>query len=285
MKKFFAIFAALLLTASFAFAVEPSASSTGPWNADDMLTNGKIEGNDYSFDNAQGEYKIFVICQIDIANVTGNIYLGWLNPDGAKDLGTAYNMQFKVTGGNGWPFEANATFGAAGSNATNAFACDEQNNDQMTNNVFITGSTWTYQPEGGTLVNITGQQWTNQKFALSGTMGMFGTNTSSPKIGDNYGGGRSVVPTTTPEFQTNAAIKEFWVKCGDCCPSNACQGKGIFTLTPGTVWASPDATEGFYTFPIYVEVDYLTFKSAANYYYTGSPNPADPSAFSLTTQP
>ncbi len=276
MKKFFALFAALILSATFAFAVEPTANSVGPWNPDNNVTNGYTETNDYSFDYATGEYKIFVICEIDVANITGNIYLGWLNPDGAKDLGTAYNMQFKVTGGNGWPFEASARFGSTGSNGTVAYANYEGTTDQATNNVFITNSVWHYQPNGGSITEINSQEFAANHFVLSGTMGQF-TDGTNPQLGDRYGKGHGVTPSTTPLWADNATIKAFWSKCGTAL-SNACAGEGVFTLTPGTVWASPDAIEGFYTFPVYVEVDYLTFKDAANTYYTGTP---DPSSFTL----
>jgi len=285
MKKFFALFAALVLSATFAFAVEPTANSVGPWNPDNNVTNGYTETNDYSFDYATGEYKIFVICEIDITNVTGNIYLGWLNPDGAKDLGTAYNMDFKVKGGNGWPFEASARFGSTGSNGTVAYANYEGATDVATDNVFITGSTWAYTPVGGSPTTINSQEFAANHFVLSGNMGQFvdGTN---PQLGDRYGEGHGVTPATTPQWANNAAIKSLWSKCNPCANvSNACQGEGVFTLTPGTVWASPDAIEGFYTFPVYVEVDYLTFKDAANYYYTGTPVHTDPSSFTLTTNP
>jgi len=281
MKKFFALFAALILSASFVFAAEPAAESTGPWNADNNVTNGYTETNDYSFDYATGEYKVFVICEIDINNVTGNIYLGWLNPDGAKDLGSAYNMQFKVKGGNGWPFEATAKFGSTGSDGSVAYANYEGTTDEATNNVFITGSTWKYEANGHSAININAQTFNSEHFVLSGTMGQFIANTNNPQIGDRYGEGHGVTPATTPLWKNNAAIKNFWLKC-DGNGSNACAGEGVFTLTPGTVWASPDAIEGFYTFPVYVEVDYLTFKDAANIYYTGTP---DPSSFTLTTNP
>ena len=287
MKKLFSILAMVFFAATTLFAVPTPGESftdngyTGPWNPDmDFNLKNKVE-NDYSFDMANGEYKIFVICEIDVTNITGNIYLGWLNPDGAKDLGPTYNMQFKVTGGNGWPFEANAYFGADGSNADVAFAKDEQHGDAFTNNVFITGSVWHYAPAGGSPTTITGQVWNDQHFVLSGVMGQFDGFVNGPKIGDTYGGGHGVLPSTTPKWQDNAKVKSFWDKCEGCCPSNACKGEGMFVLTPGTIWASPDAEEGFYTFPVYIEVDYLTFKNAPNYYYPAGGNHPDPSNFHL----
>ncbi len=286
MKKFFALIFAVVLSTTFIMAAEPVANSTGPWNPDNNVTNGYTETNDFSFDYAVGEYKIFVICEIDITNITGNIYLGWLNPDGAKDLGQSYDMQFKVKGGNGWPFEATARFGTQPNSDNNVAYSNYEGltNDYPTNNVFITGSTWKYISAGHT-TPINAQQFTADHFTLSGVMGQFDGFVNGPKLGDIYGGGHGVDPQSQDYWENNMKIKKFWNRCDNCCGSNACQGEGLFVLTPGTVWASPDAVEGFYTFPVYVEVDYLTFKNVPNWYYPAGGNHPDPSAFSLHLQP
>ncbi len=287
MKKIFTIFAALILSATFAFAVEPTANSVGPWNPDNNVPNGYTETNDYSFDYATGEYLIFVICEIDIANVTGNIYLGWLNPDGAKDLGSDFSMVFRVSGGNGWPFEATASFGEnAISNDVTAYSMNEQTN-QPDNNVFITGSSWSYSQDNSNWSQVgSSQRFFSQHFSLSGGMGMFkfGNIYTGPELGSTYGPegthntypfGQDVMKRAWNGTQTTVGVPREY--------DNACQGSGYFKLVPGTVWAAPDAAEGFYTFPVYVEVDYLTFKNAPNFYYTGTPVPADPSSFTLQT--
>ncbi len=282
MKKFFALFAALVLVASTAFASE-DLDNSGPWNPDAVeasMNYGVAHDNDYSFDFAVGEYKIFVICELTIMNNCGNIYLGWLNPDGSKILGDGYTMTFKVKGGNGWKFEANGTFGYDPTSfSTDAVAYSyNETAGVATNNVFITGSQWYYN--NGAVQS--GNFFTNYENVLSGNMYQFGTVTVNP--GTTYGGQEYDI-INEPYMEDNAAIVGLWHTgnngCGSCPNgSNACMGEGTFTLVPGTVWASPDATEGFYTFPVYIDVDYLTFDNEGFYadYKTTDVN-GDPSNY------
>ncbi len=282
MKKFFALFAALVLVGSTVFASE-DLDNSGPWNPDAVENSMNYpvgHDNDYSFDFATGEYKIFVICELTVVNNCGNIYLGWLNPDGSKILGDGYDMTFKVQGGNGWKFEANGSFGEdPGSFSTDAVAYSyNETAGAQTNNVFITGSQWYYN---GNAVQ-SGNQFNDYVGTLSGTMYQFGSVTVAP--GATYGGEEYDITAET-NLDDNASIVKLWkIGDGQCssCPegSNACQGTGEFKLTPGTVWASPDATEGFYTFPVYIDVDYLTFDNEDFYadYKTTDVN-GDPSNY------
>jgi len=296
MKKFFAYFAAIIFAATTAWAVVPATETfsnngyTGPWNPDDQVSKGVT--NDYSFDYATGEYKVFVICEIDVCNISNNIYLGWLNPDGAKDLnGTEFNMDFKVTGGNGWPFEASASFGGAGSTNSTAFAISEQTNAPVTT-VFITGSSWWYDNGNGPVQVGSGQTFSAVKNYLSGYAGVFGNGIGQSGLQPGSTYGPDDCPNCPePQYENNQTIKNFWNvgACGQCTSyprlySNACQGEGQFRLNPGTIWAAPNATEGFYTFPVYVEVDYLTFKNAPNFYsFNGGGQANDPGSYQ--TQP
>lgn len=56
----------------------------------------------------------------------GNVYLGWLNPDGARQLSNEYEMVFEVTGGKNQLFSASGSF------------------DWKDRTVFIAGSNWWY---------------------------------------------------------------------------------------------------------------------------------------------
>jgi len=278
MNKLFALLAIIFFTAIAANA----QNQTGPWNpdADGYKANFPIQhDNDYSFDYSTGEYKVFVICELTIQNYCGNLYLGWLNPDGARDLGNNYKMTFKVHGGNGWPFESNATFGGAGSDANTAFANDEQTGNP-TKTVFITGSNWYYN--GG---NIGNQQFTNYHGTLSGSMNTFGTMYTPEGSYGSAADGYDIVKEISTTYNDNASIARRWTfedpNCYFCVAefSNACQGDGTFELIPGTVWAAPNAKEGFYTFPVYIDVDYLTFKNAADYWGNAGATYNDPGAY------
>ncbi len=288
MKKFIILAAIILITSYFnGLAVPPpdgQAGYTGPWNADDAVS--KQETNDYSFDNALGEYRLFVICEIDINNVTGNIYLGWLNPDGGKDL-EGYNMLFHITGGNGWAFEASGSIGES-TNSTEhiAYAINETTNLPV-RTVFLGGSKWFFTNNVGSWNQVgTTQKFICNKFSLSGQPGFFkDANTkedvAGPQPGDTYGPEGS-----SNDYDDKSDINGFWnlyqVEYSRQC-SNACWGNGWFKLNPGTVWASPEAEEGFYIFPVYIEVDYLTFKDAANtYQFSGNSAVNDPGNYTKT---
>jgi hypothetical protein len=125
---------------------------------------------------------------LSINLVTGNFYLGWLNPDGAKQLSSEYEMIFEVTGNSSQNFTATGSF------------------DWKDGNVFITGSTWFYDDKrtnGWNLMsNVSNYSFSNQPFQ----------------------------------------IKSGQVK------------KALFKLVPGTVFAAPNAQEGFYTFAVNLEV-------------------------------
>ncbi len=282
MKKALAIFAALLLTCSLAMAGAPTGDDgygnsysgidkTGPYNPDDKTTVGKDVGNDYSFDNAMGKYWAFVICKIDVECENDFVYLGWLNPDGVKDISNQ-PMFFHVTGGNGWPFEATTKVGSQtfrGGHWANSFN-GAPGVTQHLDNVYITGGKWYYN-NGQGFGWVGDEDLNNYQLALNGTPGMFYTsyNVQTGKF-------------SNPTYQWNA-----WNHgsiCSDCSDrkyirkcDNACQGWGVLKYVPGLLWASPDAEEGYYDFEVYVEVDYLTFV-AKNLIPTGNTY-NDPSSY------
>jgi hypothetical protein len=275
MKKFFAYFAAMLIVASTAFAVSNNAlDNVGPWSPGNAPSNYPLQhDNDYSFDISRGEYKIFVICELTVVNTCGNIYLGWLNPDGSRVLGEEFAMTFEVQGGNGWKFQASGYFGD-GTNDVYVSGMREKSFydnvglPKVDNNVFITGNQWYYKPTNstGTYTAVdAGNIFPAAAFDLSGEMYKFnGTDGGKPLPGDTYGNGQGenfdISKTTT--WANNGTIMGMWkTENSTCCRylSNACEGFGTFKLVPGTVWAAPDAFEGFYTFPVYIQVDYMTF--------------------------
>ncbi len=268
MKKVFAILAAFMLTFSFAMAAGPGGDDgygnsysgidkTGPYNPDDKTTVGKDVANDYSFDNAMGTYIAFVICKIDIAAQDENIYLGWLNPDGVKDISNQ-PMMFSITGGNGWPFEASTKVGSQvinGGHIANRFNGAAGAPTHL-DNVYITGGKWYYN-NGNGFQTVGAGELTNEQLQLSGTPGMFygsiSYNNGQWQFGDpTYDKGAWNYGNPCP----NCSQREYNRNC-----DNACQGKGTLKYVPGLLWASPDAEEGYYEFDVYAEVDYLTFVS------------------------
>lgn len=292
MKKFSMMLSMFVLALYSVFAVPTpipteNLNNSGPWNPDAVENSMNFpinHDNDYSFDFATGEYKIFIVCELIIQNKNGNIYIGWINPDGSKILGTGYSMTFEVRGANGWRIESNGKFGNPSSTSAVVYAIDEQTG-LPTNNVFITGSFWKWN--NSTIPG--GAQFTDYLSYLSGTINKFGGTQVNPGTYGSLGDGYDIIPTNL-KYTNNKTIVSKWepgvpkkdkdkILCQDEF-SNACDGAGTFKLTPGTVWASPDATEGFYTFPVYIDVDYLTFDNEGFYsdYKTTDVN-GDPSNY------
>jgi hypothetical protein len=123
--------------------------------------------------------------ELSISLQSGNIYLGWLNPDGSRQLSTEYEMVFEVTGGQNQSFSASGSF------------------DWKDRNVFITGSVW----------------WKSK----------------------NNGGWNMIDNVSNYSFHDQTFI------------TNS-EKKALFKLVPGTVFAAPDAQEGFYTFEATLEI-------------------------------
>ncbi len=78
---------------------------------------------------AQKMFNDQILCgdsKLSVRMITGNVYLGWINPDGAKELSNDYALEFEVLGTANQKFRAQGTF------------------DWRDRTVFIMGSRWFY---------------------------------------------------------------------------------------------------------------------------------------------
>ena len=125
--------------------------------------------------------------KLSVNLVSGNFYLGWLNPDGARQLSNEFEMIFEVCGAKKQKFSAIGSF------------------DWKDRTVFITNNRWYYD----------------------------GYNNNSWQM----------IPGDGNYFAKN-----------DCKIKDSNIAKAYFKLVPGTVFASPNAKEGFYTFEVTLEV-------------------------------
>lgn len=282
MDMIYKIIVGLLLLAAITVNAYDDVENKGPWSQVRQSNFPLWHDNDYSDDFLNSEYKVYVMCELTVMNVCGNIYLGWLNPDGAKILGENYEMTFIVRGGNGWKFQAKGYFGDNIDDNLVLSTREIINNRNIANtlideNVFITGSRWQYRPgEGSAYSDLIDQgNIFNGQFVLSEEIYKFnktGNNPGGiPQPGDSYGNGENEDNdiSTDTRWRDNQEIINMWVTSDGFSnsqeyTSNSCEGEAYLKLIPGTVWTSPGAVAGFYTFPVYIEVDYLTFDNQFN---------------------
>ena len=176
MKKIFAILFVAVLAFSTTLATDVSPENYG---ATFLNTSGAGQDdasfNDLSYDEAEGQYCIYVICPLELYPVNRQfIDLGYINPDGSRGLANE-EMTWRVEGGNGWYFEANVS------------------NDQFaneSNQVYFVNPYWTYQMTGGAVESLGNNPGHVAQLQLSGKVGENGCeNCETPHESNCTGGG------------------------------------------------------------------------------------------------
>ncbi len=221
---------------------------------------------DYSDDFSTGYYKMYIICELTIQNNCGDIYTGWMGPDGSISLGEAYALSFTVKGGDGWKFEASGSFGSdAESFGSNVIAYPLEERTGKTNySVFISGSRWEYNGLEVQSGNFLGN---GLPLITLSSHGLFNLpDFANPGLIDSSANNAagSISRLKNIQSMNKWIIGEHQI-ASSAVASDACTGTGILSFVPGTVWAFPDAREGHYTFPLFIYFDYLTFDSEGFY--------------------